>query len=77
LRHDPDDDGTLFAYMFNVSDGCETEYKERAKDLIKNEIEGLFNYHVIPSIKTESVTAEHYPKYQKLKTKLEELCKTK
>jgi hypothetical protein len=62
---DPDDDSTFFAYMFCVPDGCELDYKLRARELIRTKLKQYSDWRVIPSVKSMSITREHYPKYLK------------
>ncbi len=66
LIADPDDDSTLFAYMFRVPDGQEQPYKLRARELIRAKLKQFAEWRVIPSVKSMSVTLEHYPKYANL-----------
>lgn len=65
LFPDPDDDSTFFAYMFCVPDGTEREVKGRARDCIRRHLTDNNEWSVIPSVKSLSVTKEHYPQYLK------------
>jgi len=65
LSPDPDDDTTFFAYMFCVPDGDERDTKIRARAFIAKYFVDYHEWRVIPSIKSLSVTKEHYPQYLK------------
>lgn len=66
LFSDPDDDSTFFAYMFCVPDGMELDVKSRARAFIREHFTDRYEWSVIPSVKSLSVTKEHYPQYLKL-----------
>lgn len=71
LIADPDDDSTFFAYMFCVPDGHEQDYKLLARELIRAKLKQYADWRVIPSVKSMSVTQEHYPKYLKTSDPME------
>ena len=61
LIPDPDDDATFFAYAFCVPDGSEEATKTLVRTFLRNLLDDISAYDVMPSVKNLTITKAYYP----------------